>query len=255
MNPPVKPPGNPALSIATYVGHLRADADRMAAAYRTGPTDAPVAACPGWDVTALVEHMAYIHRWADYAVRNAVAAGPDDIAHPGAGTDLADWLQSGATTLADDLAAVDPDAPTWHPFPVERVAWVWARRQAHETSMHRWDAETATTGSSSLDPRLAADGITEYIELAVPRIAQREHVELPGATVRIDCSDVDDADHVLGPRRSAGRRDIAGHRRAGAARADGARATFELRDRGRRRGGRRLAVDPRLVMRAGDAAW
>ncbi len=168
-------------------------------AYRTGPTDAPVAACPGWDVTALVEHMAYIHRWADYAVRNAVAAGPDDIAHPGAGTDLADWLQSGATTLADDLAAVDPDAPTWHPFPVERVAWVWARRQAHETSMHRWDAETATTGSSSLDPRLAADGITEYIELAVPRIAQREHVVLPGTTVRIDCSDLDDAEHVLGP--------------------------------------------------------
>jgi len=203
VNPAVKPPGNPpanpALSIATYVGHVRADADRMASAYRRGPADAPVAACPGWDVTALVEHMAYIHRWADYAVRNAVAAGPDDIAHPGSAADLAEWLRSGAATLADDLAAIDPAAPTWHPFPVERVAWVWARRQAHETAMHRWDAETATTGSSTLDTRLAADGITEYIGLAVPRIAQREGVVLPGATVRIDCSDVDDAVHVLGP--------------------------------------------------------
>ena len=190
---------NAPLSIATYVGHLRADADRMAAAYSGGPVDAPVDACPGWDVTALVEHMAYIHRWADFAVRNAVAAGPGDVAHPGPDADLAVWLRAGAATLADDLAAVDPDAPTWHPFPVERVAWVWARRQAHETAMHRWDAETATTGSSSLDPGLAADGITEYIELAVPRIAQREHVELPGATIRIDCRDVDGADHVLGP--------------------------------------------------------
>src|SRR4249919_287681 len=76
-------PVNPPLSPATYIGHLRADAERMAAAYRTGPVEAPVAACPGWDVTALVEHMAFIHRWADYAVRNAVAAGPEDVAHPG----------------------------------------------------------------------------------------------------------------------------------------------------------------------------
>ena len=195
----MNPPAHPGLSIATYVAHVRADADRMAAAYRSGPTDAPVAACPGWDVTRLVEHMAFIHRWADFAVRNAVAAGPGDVAEPDAGADLADWLRSGAAALADDLTAVDPDAPTWHPFPVERTAWVWARRQAHETSMHRWDAETATTGSSSLDAALAADGITEYIELAVPRIAQREHVELPNATVRIVCRDVDGADHLLGP--------------------------------------------------------
>jgi len=171
----------------------------MAAAYRTGPVDAPVAACPGWDVTALVQHMAYIHRWADFAVRNAAPAGPGDVAEADSGADLADWLRTGAATLADDLAAVDPDAPTWHPFPVERTAWIWARRQAHETSMHRWDAEMATIGSSSLDPRLAADGITEYIELAVPRIAQREHVELPTVTVRIDCTDVADGDHLLGP--------------------------------------------------------
>ena len=144
--------------------------------------------------------------------------------------DLADWLRTGAATLADDLAAVDPDAPTWHPFPVERTAWIWARRQAHETSMHRWDAEMATIGSSSLDPRLAADGITEYIELAVPRIAQREHVELPTVTVRIDCTDVADGDHLLGPVDQPVGRDVAGHRGAGPARVDGARpgSDFEI---------------------------
>ncbi len=187
------------LNTATYVGHLRTDADRLAVAYTRGPVDAPVAACPGWDVTALVEHVAYIHRWANYAVRNAVAAGPGDVAHPGPDADLAAWLRSGAATLADDLAAVDPGAPTWHPFPVERRAWIWARRQAQETAMHRWDAEMATAGASTLDPELAADGITEYIDLAVPRIAQREHVELPTATVSIDCIDVGGATHLLGP--------------------------------------------------------
>ena len=187
------------MSPRTYADHLRSDADRMAAAYAGGPVAAPVTACPGWDVTALVEHMAYIHRWANFAVRNAVAAGPGDIAHAGPDADLAEWLRSGAATLADDLTAVDPDAPTWHPFPVERTAWIWARRQAHETAMHRWDAEMATTGSSTLDAELAADGITEYIELAVPRIAQRERVELPTATIRIDCTDVDGHTHLLGP--------------------------------------------------------
>ena len=82
--------------------------------------------------------------------------------------------------LADDLAAADPGDDTWHVFPVEQKMWVWARRQAQETAMHRWDAEMATHGTSSLDRVLAAEGVQEYFELGLPRVLSREGVEPSG---------------------------------------------------------------------------
>src|SRR5690606_16036247 len=123
-----------------------ADADLFAGAVRTGPLDAPVTGCPGWDLRRLTGHMGYIHRWARHAAVHAeratdtsafeapVDASPDD---------LATWLVDGATALAEVLRGLDPAAPTWHPFLVDRVAGVWPRRQAHETSVHRWDAQHA----------------------------------------------------------------------------------------------------------------
>lgn len=177
-----------------YVGHLRADAERMARAYEHGPIDAPVAACPGWDATALVDHLSYIHRWADLAFRNsrAPAEGEVPVLADGAGVaERADWLRTGAEALADDFGAGDPLGPTWHVFPIERTNWVWIRRQAIETTLHRWDAEMAMLGASSLDPALAREGVAEYIEVAVPRIAQRSNVTLPDSTLCLDCVDGD----------------------------------------------------------------
>jgi len=39
----------------------------------------------------------------------------------------------------------------------------WARRQAHETAVHRADAESATGSITPFAPELAADGIDEMI--------------------------------------------------------------------------------------------
>jgi uncharacterized protein (TIGR03083 family) len=177
---------------ATHIAYLRADAERMASAFEVGPADAHVDACPGWDVRALVEHMAFIHRWADFAVRNARAPGAGEIPASSDGHDLAAYLREGAARLADDLDEVDPDAPTWHVFPVERTMRVWARRQAQETGMHRWDAEHATTGSSSFDPAFAGDGIDEYFHLGLPRVLQREGVSPPRVALDIACTDLAD---------------------------------------------------------------
>jgi uncharacterized protein (TIGR03083 family) len=178
------------VNVDSYPEFLRADAERMAVAFEHGPTDAPVAACPGWDVRQLVEHMAYIHRWADFAVRNARGPIADEVAVPADDVDLASWLRIGAAVLADDLAAADSQADTWHVFPVERKMWIWARRQAHETAMHRWDAETATFGSSSLDAELASDGVHEFLELGLPRVLKRDGVSAPRSRLGIRCDDV-----------------------------------------------------------------
>ena len=177
----------------TYVDHLEADLVRFAAALRTGPLDAGVHGCPGWDLRQLAAHMGHIHRWSRLCA--LIAENPQVAAfiQPGSdatGDELADWLQQGGSRLAATLRAVDPAAPTWHPFLVERVAGVWPRRQAHETSMHRWDAEHAVGTPSPIDPELASDGIDEYFEVTYPRTMTREGAPPPSGSLHVHCTDV-----------------------------------------------------------------
>ena len=179
------------LSAPWYVEAVRTNGTRFAEAVRIGPLDADVASCPGWALRDLAHHLGYIHRWARLAA--ATGARPDESlidAPPAGGSDeLADWMLVGVDALTATLAAVDGAGPTWHPDPVERVGAVWPRRQAQETSVHRWDAEQAIGVTATLDPVLAADGIAEYFELIVPRLISRDLLTVPIGSLRISCED------------------------------------------------------------------
>ena len=121
---------------------------------------------------------------------HAAAPGRNDVADPGE-TDLAVWIVDGAAALIDAIRASPPHADTWHPFPLEQKAWVWARRQAIETTVHRWDAETAAGRSATLDPHLAGDGIHEYLEMGLPRVLGRESLDAPTTSFHVHCTDTD----------------------------------------------------------------
>lgn len=175
-----------------YVDHLLADTERFAVVLETVSLDLPIAACPRWDIGRLAEHLGQIHRWSRFCAANGRA--PSD-AEAGAlesfeSDRAADWLREGANALATTLRAIDPTAPTWHPFPVALVAAVWPRRQAHETAIHRWDAEHAAGIDATIDPELAADGIDEYFEIVIPRLVVREGIELPAGSLHVHCTDV-----------------------------------------------------------------
>ena len=251
----VGPDEHAPLSIATYVGHLRADADRMAAAYAAGPVDAPVAACPGWDVRR--SSSTWPTSIAGPTSRSATPSPPDRATSPirAPMRDLAVWLRAGAATLADDLAAVDPDAPTWHLFPVERIA---GSGRAGRPRRRR-----CTGGTPRRRPPVRRASIRGWPPTGSPSTS---NWPCRGSPTRARRTARRDHPHRLPRRRRrrsrarscrpTGRRHVAGHRRAGAARVDGSGATLGPRDRGRRRGGRRLAVDPGLVIRgAGDSGW
>jgi uncharacterized protein (TIGR03083 family) len=176
-----------------YIAHVQADGERFAAAVRRGPLDAPVAACPGWDVGALTAHMGQVHRWARHAAANSAPPESFDAFAPPPGLDaegLAAWLELGVAELVDVLRTIDLDGPTWHPFPIPRVGRVWPRRQAQEISVHRWDAEQAVgITPAPIEPDLASDGIDEYLELIVPRLVKREGAALPTGSLHIHCTD------------------------------------------------------------------
>ncbi len=133
--------------------------------------DAPVPTCPAWDVRALVAHQTMVHRWA-----TAVIRGDDPDAVPNQTTiratldDLGAYYRDGLAALGlalrtapADLAAMTflNDAPPPRDF--------WARRQAHETTVHGVDALAASLGraptaaEASISPQLAVDGIDELL--------------------------------------------------------------------------------------------
>ena len=171
---------------------ITSDADRIATCLEAGDLTSAVVACPGWDLRRLGVHTGFIHRWATHAVQDAAPPPHDAIGEPAAdasGEELAAWMRMGAGVLVDVLAAVDPTAATWHPFPLEQSAWVWSRRQMMETAVHRWDAEVASTASSDLDRDLAVTGVEEYLDLGLPRVLEREAVPVPTATLHVHCTD------------------------------------------------------------------
>lgn len=176
-----------------YVDHLDADLGRFARAVRRGPLDAPVAGCPGWDLRQLTLHVGHIHRWSRLAVLTAENPMVAAFVQPAPDADaeaLATWLEQGGRRLSDTLRAIDPAQPTWHPFLVERVAGLWPRRQAHELSVHRWDAEAAVGAPTAIDPELASDGIDEFFEVTHPRALTRERAEAPHGSLHVHCTDV-----------------------------------------------------------------
>jgi uncharacterized protein (TIGR03083 family) len=75
---------------------------------------------------------------------------------------------------------------------------MWARRQAHETAIHRFDAENAAGIASEFDPTFAADGIDELLAAFAPR-ANEFPVESTKA-MAVHATDTDDRWHVtMGP--------------------------------------------------------
>jgi uncharacterized protein (TIGR03083 family) len=85
------------------------------------------------------------------------------------------------------LEAADPDADVWT-FGLPRTVRFWLRRQAHETTLHAWDAGTASGAALPIDAELAADGVDEYVDF-VPRTLKREPGTWTGETIHLHRTD------------------------------------------------------------------
>ena len=182
------------MKLDPYLSSIRSDVDRMARTAREGDLNAPVDACPGWDLRELIAHTGAVHRWATTAIVGGEAPAAVEYAFPppaAPGAELGTWLLDGAGTLIASLETRQPEDPTWHPFGLEQQMWVWARRQAQETMIHRWDAEIAAFGASSLEPAAAVEGIAEFFDLALPRVFVRESVAVPASSLHVHCTDRD----------------------------------------------------------------
>ncbi|AWH91034.1 maleylpyruvate isomerase family mycothiol-dependent enzyme [Dietzia lutea] len=145
---------------------------------------AAVPSCPDWTVHDLVAHLGTINWWAGQTVREATpdarargmsavqrSAPPASDGAPG----LADWYARIADEMLRTLTDTAPDAPAWT-FSGAGRADFWLRRQLHETTIHRWDVETALHGAAATTPvseDVAVDGIDEFCTVMRPHFSGR----------------------------------------------------------------------------------
>ena len=159
------------LSLEQHLEALIRSGAALGEAAATAGLDAKVPTCPAWDVTDLVIHQGMVHRWAAANLRGQrdhdTAASQ---AEGRAAASLLDWYAQGLAGLVDTLRATAEDAEAMvflRDAPPPRR--FWARRQAHETTIHSVDAISAicrrwpAASDVDVDPVLAADGIDELL--------------------------------------------------------------------------------------------
>ncbi|MFH8405658.1 maleylpyruvate isomerase family mycothiol-dependent enzyme [Streptomyces sp. NPDC018019] len=174
------------MEIADFIDSLERDGRLLADAAEKAGADAPVPTCPEWRVRDLLVHTGRVHRWATRYVADAVqekVAPPDDPRLPDEA--LADWLRDGCRKLASVLRAAPADISCWTFLPAPSPLAFWARRQAHETAIHRADAEAALgAGITPSAPGFAVDGIDELLIGMVARRHEALRTDAP-RTLRI----------------------------------------------------------------------
>lgn len=169
------------MEIDRHIAALELEAQLFAGAARRTDLDAPVSSCPGWDMRALVRHLSEIHLWAAAQVANRAAKmWVDDLSELSAcwpdlavfwprDTELIDWYLATSVNLVRELTSAPTDLECRTFLPAPSPLAMWARRQAHETAVHRFDAEHTGQIPTSFDPDFAADGIDEILGAFAPR--------------------------------------------------------------------------------------
>jgi uncharacterized protein (TIGR03083 family) len=155
----------------------------------------PVPTCPGWTLGDLARHLGgFYHRirmyagvagadekWPPLNVPEAAPAADDPL--------VGTWFGEQLHAVQAHLESLDPDLPTWNWAPRPRLASFWIRRAAHETAVHRWDAQLSTRLPEPIESKLAADTVAEVLDTFLP--AGRRRTEPAHGVVHLTAIDLD----------------------------------------------------------------
>jgi uncharacterized protein (TIGR03083 family) len=164
------------------------------AAATPGALPSPVLSCPGWSVQDLVHHLGAVYGRVRSHVERRGAPPPGYFEDPTGlptGEAALSWWDTEYTALVTLLDSVDPNAPVWNWAPQPKTATFWQRRMAHETAVHRWDAQMAIGRAEPIETKLAADGVTEVLDTMLPSGRRQGPTDRLGV-IELDATDIDE---------------------------------------------------------------
>ena len=146
-----------------YLEHIKADYARMVEALN-GPT-VPVPSCPDWDTNALTHHMGMVYLRQAYVVEHSSPPENDEHLNAIAGvSDPMEILKHGFTAITRALDPKREERQTWSWHHCDFTVDFWFRRMAHETVIHRADAQIARSIDPNIAEDLAIDGVDEVLD-------------------------------------------------------------------------------------------
>jgi uncharacterized protein (TIGR03083 family) len=169
-----------------------------AAASAEGVLDSPVPSCPGWTVERLIKHVGRTYQWVSSFAASRVLDRPERPTEDGeslTGAELVAWWTERYTDLMALLDALDPEQPAWNWAPQAKKAVFWHRRMAHETAVHRWDAQMAAGLAEPVEAKLAVDGVTEVLDTWLPAGRRKGPTDVSGM-IALLATDVDQVWYV-----------------------------------------------------------
>ncbi len=161
------------MQIPELIVALQHEGELLISAAAESALETPIPTCPGWTMRDLVRHTGSVHRWAtahivERLLRPIAGLGPVVPVQPDDAV-LVEWFEAGHAALVQALRTADPDLACWTFLPAPSPLAFWARRQAHETGIHRVDAESPGDCITPFPPAFAADGIDELLYCFVTR--------------------------------------------------------------------------------------
>jgi uncharacterized protein (TIGR03083 family) len=183
----------PPITAERWYAEIEGSTETLAGIVHGADLTRRVPTCPEWTLRQLATHVGRAHRWAaeitstrsaEFIPFRQVPDGriPDDPALH------APWLRAGAAQLVQAVREAGGDQ-VWT-FGGPRPASFWARRMAHETAVHRADAEIAAGRQPEIEPDIAVDGIDEWLSMSAVAPEDAQPAFLPeGAVLHVHATD------------------------------------------------------------------
>ena len=205
------------LEVSDYIRFVASEGDRFASAAKQGDLTVRIPTCPEWTMRDLVRHLGMIHLWAAANVAfpepdwldvgelpDLVRYWPDLTGESGEypeDPELVSWYRETLANLIRVLESAPADLECFTFLPAPTPLTMWARRQASEIAIHRFDAEHARDITSSFDQGFATDMLDELMSGFAPRLGAPD-IEGP-QVVHVHAEDA--GEHwftTIGPERS-----------------------------------------------------
>jgi uncharacterized protein (TIGR03083 family) len=181
-----------AVAFSEYLDHIEQDALTLAGLSPRASAQ-PVPSCPGWQVTDLLAHCCNVLLQKVPLLQARSLEPPDGgswtRAKPG-DADLPTLLNETARKILTELRSIGPDVPLWSWYAPDHSSYFWARRLAHELTIHRVDLELSLQRTGTCQPLLAADGVGEVLEVFLARPGRPITDSGPEAMVQIRGTDL-----------------------------------------------------------------
>ncbi len=166
--------GHTAATAVDFVSAYAAAAAEVVAAIPSCDMEQGVRACPGWTAYDLISHLGNVHAWAASIVETGRSA-PEQNDRPRnrRAKAVARWYAAKADDLLQVLRVARPEDECWTFSALHHTAAFWPRRQTHETLVHLADLQQTSGRTTVIPTSLAADGISEVLDVFIPRMHAR----------------------------------------------------------------------------------